>query len=102
MGHQEINVGEYLNHKRYKHLLPFTIIYIRIRSEMEKKQEPIKKSTTIRVILYYRLYMLFWCFMTQTVFEIKVLFCATAGCKEPKNGAASHFFMCYSLYYKPL
>ena len=36
--------------------------------------------------------------ITCTVFEIKVLFCAPAGCKEPQNDATDHLFMCYSLY----
>ena len=31
------------------------------------------------------------------VFEINVLFCASAGCKDPKNGAPGYLFMCYSL-----
>ena len=35
------------------------------------------------------------------VFEIKVLFCAPAGCKDPKNGAPGHLSVCYSLY-KPI
>ena len=37
----------------------------------------------------------------SSVFEIKVLFCAPAGCKDPKNGAPDNLFMCYSLY-KPI
>ena len=36
--------------------------------------------------------------IVTSVFEIKVLFCAATGCKDPKNGALGHLFMCYSLY----
>ena len=32
------------------------------------------------------------------VFEIKVLICAPAGCKDKKNGELGHIFLCYSLY----
>ena len=35
------------------------------------------------------------------MFEIKVLFCALAGCMGPENGAPCHLCMCYSLY-KPI
>ena len=31
----------------------------------------------------------------MTVFEVKVLFCAPAGCKDPQNGAPGHLFLCY-------
>ena len=41
------------------------------------------------------------CGILAAVFEIKVLFCAPAGCKHQKNGAPGQLFMCYSLY-KPI
>ena len=36
-------------------------------------------------------------FMELTVFEIKVLICAPAGCKDPQNCAPGHLVMCFSL-----
>ena len=32
--------------------------------------------------------------LNSKVLEIKVLFCAPAGCKSHKNGAPGHLFMC--------
>ena len=37
----------------------------------------------------------------DSMFEIKLLFCAPVGCKDLKNGAPGHLSMCYSLY-KPV
>ena len=34
----------------------------------------------------------------NSVFEIRFFLCAPAGCKDPKNGAPGHSFMCYLLY----
>ena len=33
----------------------------------------------------------------MSVFEIKVLLCASAGCNDAHNGAPGHLFVCYSL-----
>ena len=40
----------------------------------------------------------FTCAVEVQCLKSKVSFFAPAGCKDLKNGALSHFFVCYSLY----